>query len=161
VYDEIGASYPDVARETMYVDAAAMRLIQEPEWFDTIVTSNVFGDILTDLGAAISGGMGLAASANLHPGRVSMFEPIHGSAPDIAGKGVANPVAAIRAGAMLLDHIGEGRSAASVESAVAACLRDGSIPTGGVNPGLSTRATADLVLERLRPAAAIGGRQAD
>ncbi|MFB3908429.1 MAG: 3-isopropylmalate dehydrogenase [Candidatus Eisenbacteria bacterium] len=148
-YEEIGAEYPDVRRETLYVDAAAMRLVREPEWFDTVVTSNVFGDILTDLGAALSGGMGLAASANLHPGRVSMFEPIHGSAPDIAGKGVANPLAAILAGAMLLEHVGEARAAATVEAAAASCLSDGTIRTGGANSGFSTGGIGDLVLGRL------------
>ena len=106
ILDEIGAAYPDVQRDAMYVDAACMWMIQKPEQFDTIVTTNLFGDIITDLGAALCGGLGIAASGNIHPGKTSMFEPIHGSAPKYAGQGVASPLGAIGAVAMLLRHVG-------------------------------------------------------
>src|SRR5206468_4637166 len=106
-FKEVARDYPDVAAEHLYVDVAAMEMVRAPERFDVLVTSNMFGDILTDLGAAIAGGLGLAASGNIHPGRCSLFEPVHGSAPDIAGKGVANPLGAILSAAMLLEHVGE------------------------------------------------------
>ena len=108
IFAEVGKEYPDVETHSLLVDAAAMFMVKDPKRFQVVVTSNLFGDILTDLGAAISGGMGLAAGANLNPDRryPSMFEPIHGSAPDIAGKGLANPLAAIWSAAQLLEHLG-------------------------------------------------------
>ena len=108
IFREVGAEYPDVETHTLLVDAASMFMVKDPKRFGIVVTSNLFGDILTDLGAAIAGGMGLAAGANLNPERTfpSMFEPIHGSAPDIAGKGVANPLAAIWSASQLLDFLG-------------------------------------------------------
>ena len=105
--EELRREYPDVEASHLYVDVAAMEMVRAPERFDVLVTSNMFGDILTDLGAAIVGGLGLAASGNIHPGRCSLFEPVHGSAPDIAGKGVANPLGAISSMAMMLEHLGE------------------------------------------------------
>src|SRR5438876_471747 len=114
IFDEIGEEYRDVKRDAMYVDAACMWLVLKPEQFDTIVTTNLFGDILTDLGAAIAGGLGIAASGNIHPGKTSMFEPIHGSAPKYAGQGVASPLGAIGALAMLLRPIGERDAAAAI-----------------------------------------------
>jgi tartrate dehydrogenase/decarboxylase/D-malate dehydrogenase len=127
VVGEVRADYPDVAYETMYVDAAAMKFIQEPGRFDVILTTNLFGDILSDLGAAMMGSIGLAASGNINPdpGRPSMFEPFHGSAPDIAGRGVANPVGAIWAGAMMLDHLGEREAAGLVLKAISQVLESG------------------------------------
>src|SRR5712692_10691467 len=115
IFDEIGEEHGDVKRDAMYVDAACMWLVLKPEQFDTIVTTNLFGDILTDLGAAICGGLGVASSGNINPGKVSMFEPIHGSAPKYAGKGVASPVGSIGAVALMLDFRGEteGRSASN------------------------------------------------
>jgi isocitrate/isopropylmalate dehydrogenase len=107
----------------VYVDAAAMWMVQRPEQFDTIVTTNLFGDILTDLGAAIAGGLGIAASGNIHPGKTSTFEPIHGSAPKYAGQGVASPLGAIGALAMLLRHIGERQAGDAVEAAIRQGLR--------------------------------------
>src|SRR5947208_12685527 len=120
-FRDVAKEYPDVQSSSLLVDAAAMDFVRKPEAFDVVVASNLFGDILTDLSAIITGSMGLAASANINPEKVypSMFEPVHGSAPDIAGKGIANPLAAILSGGMLLDHLGLGRSANALRQAVA------------------------------------------
>jgi 3-isopropylmalate dehydrogenase len=133
IFEEIGAGFPDVTRDAMYVDAASMWMVQKPEQFDVIVTTNLFGDILTDLGAAIAGGLGIAASGNIHPGKTSMFEPIHGSAPKYAGQGVASPLGAIGALAMLLRHVGEREAGDAVERAIRDGLRTGKIK--GVEAG--------------------------
>ena len=124
VFDAVAAEHPGVETDYCHVDAATMFFITHPERFDVVVTDNLFGDIITDIGAAIAGGIGLAASGNLDPSRVhpSMFEPVHGSAPDIAGQGKADPTATVLSVAMLLDHLGEDKAAAEVESAVAADL---------------------------------------
>src|ERR1051325_8101483 len=106
VFKEIAATYPDIQANHQYVDAMAMFMVLDPTQYDVIVSNNLFGDILTDLGAAIQGGLGLAASGNIHPGRVSLFEPVHGSAPPLAGKGIANPVGAILTSAMMLEYLG-------------------------------------------------------
>ncbi|MGA1078571.1 MAG: 3-isopropylmalate dehydrogenase, partial [Nitriliruptoraceae bacterium] len=118
--DEVGAEYPDVERAYVHVDAACLYLVTQPERFDVVVTENLFGDIITDLGAAVQGGLGLAASGNLDPERraPSMFEPVHGSAPDIAGTGRADPVATVMSVGMLLDALGEGAAAARIDRAV-------------------------------------------
>jgi 3-isopropylmalate dehydrogenase len=120
----VAAEHPDVETEYQHVDAAAMYLVTHPQRYDVVVTDNLFGDILTDIAAAVTGGIGLAASGNINPTRQfpSMFEPVHGSAPDIAGKGVADPVAAVLSVALLLDHLGHPREAARVSDAVAAEL---------------------------------------
>jgi len=157
-FEEVGAEYPDIAREHAYIDAACMWCIKNPEWFDTVVTSNMFGDILTDLAAMVQGGMGIAASGNLHPGQVSLFEPIHGSAPKHAGKGVANPIATIMAVQMMLDYLGETRAAARIEDAVAGLLRSKRLPSVGSDSGLSTRQVGDLVIEALARAEAPASR---
>lgn len=131
LWDEItktlAAEYPDVEVTSYHVDALAARMVMAPESLDVIVASNLFGDILTDLGAAIQGGLGFAASANINPDRSapSMFEPVHGSAPDIAGKGIANPMATIWSGAMMLDHLGEKDAAARVMAALSAATAKG------------------------------------
>jgi 3-isopropylmalate dehydrogenase len=148
-FEEVGREYPDIAREHAYIDAACMWCVKNPEWFDTVVTSNMFGDIFTDLAAIIQGGLGVAASGNLHPGRVSLFEPIHGSAPKYAGQNVANPLATIMAVSMMLDYLGETRAAARIEDTVAGLLRSRRIPSLGSDSGLSTRGIGDLVLESL------------
>jgi 3-isopropylmalate dehydrogenase len=121
VFDRVGLEYPDVETDYCHVDAASMFFVSQPERFDVIVTDNLFGDILTDIGAAIAGGIGLAASGNVNPDRTapSMFEPVHGSAPDIAGQGKADPTATILSVAMLLEHLGLAQEAARVEQAVA------------------------------------------
>jgi 3-isopropylmalate dehydrogenase len=153
VFAEVGSEYPDVKQDHAYIDAACMWMIKNPEWFDVAVTSNLFGDIITDIGAMLQGGMGLAASGNIHPGRVSLFEPIHGSAPKYAGKGVASPVAAILAAGMLLDHVGEGEAAARIEDSVADMIRSGRIR--GVGTGdHRTAEIGDMVVAELRSAAA-------
>src|SRR4029077_17476034 len=115
-FTEVAATYPDVKSDYQHVDACCMRMVVNPERFDVIVTTNMFGDIITDLGAVLQGGMGLAASGNLNPLKTapSMFEPVHGSAPDIAGKGIANPIAAILSVAMLLDHLDASVPAARI-----------------------------------------------
>ncbi len=153
-FAEVGGEYPDVATEMAYVDAAGMWMIKNPESFDVIVTTNLFGDILTDLGAILQGGMGIAASANLHPGKVSMFEPIHGSAPKYRGLGKANPLAAIAAGAMLLDYVGEKDASARIEGAVERLLVSRRISSVGTDSGLSTSQVGDLVVSELKASAA-------
>ena len=148
-FEEVGAEYPDIAREHAYIDAASMWCVKNPEWFDTVVTSNMFGDILTDLAAMIQGGLGIAASGNIHPGQVSLFEPIHGSAPKYAGKNVASPVATIMAVQMMLEYLGEARAARRIEDTVAALVRSRRIPSLGSDSGLSTSQVGDLVLGAL------------
>ena len=127
-FKEVGADYPDIAVDRAYVDAACMWMVKNPEWFDVIVTTNMFGDIITDLGAMIQGGMGVAASGNINPEGTSMFEPIHGSAPKYAGKNQANPIACIAAMQMLLDHVGAKEAAARIDAAIAEVLASGNIP---------------------------------
>jgi 3-isopropylmalate dehydrogenase len=144
-FAEVGADYPDIERDHAYIDAACMWMVKNPEWFDVVVVSNIFGDILTDLGAMIQGGMGIAASGNIHPGKVSMFEPIHGSAPKYKGRNVANPLGAIMAGAMMLDYLGREKAARRIESAVADLLITRRIPSLGADSGLSTSQIGDLV----------------
>jgi 3-isopropylmalate dehydrogenase len=151
-FEEVGREYPDIAREHAYIDAACMWCVKNPEWFDTVVTSNMFGDILTDLAAMIQGGMGIAASGNIHPGQVSLFEPIHGSAPKYAGKNVANPLATVMAVSMMLDYLGESRGAARIEETVASLLRSKRIPSVGSDSGISTTEIGDLVIQNLERA---------
>ena len=119
-FDEVAAEYPDVATAYNHVDAATIYFVQDPQRYDVIVTDNLFGDILTDLGGAVSGGVGLASSANLNPARTgpSLFEPVHGSAPDIAGTGTANPTAAILSAALMLDFLGEADAAERIREGV-------------------------------------------
>ncbi len=126
VFAEVSKRHPQIQAKAMYVDALAMDLIRQPEAYDVIVTNNLFGDILTDLGAALTGGLGIAASGNIHPGQVSLFEPVHGSAPDIAGKGKANPLAMALSGAMMLEHLGHADAAARLQRAVEEQIRSGS-----------------------------------
>jgi 3-isopropylmalate dehydrogenase len=118
VFKEVAADYPDVEANHQYVDAMAMFMVLDPSQYDVIVSNNLFGDILTDLGAAIQGGLGLAASGNIHPGRVSLFEPVHGSAPAIAGQGIANPIGAILTSAMMLEYLGHKEASRAIEKAV-------------------------------------------
>ncbi|MEM7333328.1 MAG: isocitrate/isopropylmalate family dehydrogenase [Chloroflexota bacterium] len=127
IIDTVRGDYPDVEYEKLYVDAATMKFIQNPSWFDVIVTTNLFGDILSDLGGAMIGSVGLSPSTNMNPERdfPSMFEPVHGSAPDIAGLGIANPIGTILAGGMMLEHLGEKRGNELINEAVTQILADG------------------------------------
>ncbi|HJT36890.1 MAG TPA: 3-isopropylmalate dehydrogenase [Actinomycetota bacterium] len=150
-FEEMGdTNYPDVEREYVHIDAACLYLVTQPERFDIVVTDNMFGDILTDIGAGIAGGMGLAASGNLNPPRrsPSIFEPIHGSAPDIAGKGWANPVACILSVAMMLDHLGESDASRRVEEAALRALTK-LRGTAGPDMGFTTDEIGDLVAEAI------------
>ena len=153
-FEEVSQEYPDISTDHAYVDAACMWMLKNPEWFDVAVTTNLFGDIVTDLGAMIQGGMGIAASGNLHPGRVSLFEPIHGSAPKHAGKNVASPVAAIMAASMLLDYCGQKEAASRIEETIAELLRSKRLV--GVGTGdHPTSEVGDMVVEALRSTAGV------
>jgi len=149
VFAETAQRHPSIQAKAMYVDALAMDLIRQPEAYDVIVTNNLFGDILTDLGAALTGGLGIAASGNINPGRVSLFEPVHGSAPDIAGQGKANPIAMALTGAMMLEHLGYTQEARRLNAAVEEQVRVGA-HTPDLVPLLGgTAATTDQVGEEL------------
>ena len=124
VFKEVAKDYPDIKTQHMYVDALCLQMVREPQSLDVVVTNNMFGDIVTDLAAALQGGLGMAASGNIHPGRTSMFEPVHGSAPPIAGKNMANPMGAILTAAMMLAHIGPDPKAQKIEDAVTQAVRD-------------------------------------
>jgi 3-isopropylmalate dehydrogenase len=143
------AEYPDVKREYYHVDATCMWMVKNPEWFDVIVTGNMFGDIITDLGAIIQGGMGIAAGGNINPQGVSMFEPIGGSAPKYTGKGVINPLAAICAVQMMLAHLGEEKAAEAMEKAVMDVTAHKLKSLAAGKMGYSTSQVGDLVLERI------------
>ncbi len=145
-FHEIGeADYSDVKREYYHVDATCMWMVKNPEWFDVIVTGNMFGDIVTDLGAITQGGMGIAAGGNINPEGVSMFEPIGGSAPKYTGKNVINPLACICAGGMMLDVLGEAGAAACVEAAVMAVTGSKLKGLGAGKMGYSTSEVGDMV----------------
>jgi 3-isopropylmalate dehydrogenase len=146
----VAEEYPAVERDHAYVDACCMWMIKNPEWFDVIVTTNMFGDIITDLGAMLQGGMGIAASGNIHPGKTSMFEPIHGSAPKHAGKNVACPLGAISAVAMMFDFLGETAAAKRTEDAVAGLLSSGAVPSADARSGISTSEMGEMVVRRIR-----------
>ncbi len=148
-FDEVKKDYPDIQTDYAHVDATTMWFVKNPEWFDVIVTDNLFGDIITDLGAMIQGGMGIAAGGNINPEGVSMFEPIGGSAPKYTGKHVINPLAAICAGGMLLDNIGEEKAAKAVEASVikVATTKLKSLAAGKM--GYTTEQVGDLVVENL------------
>jgi 3-isopropylmalate dehydrogenase len=149
VFKEVAARYADVEANHQYVDAMAMYMILNPRQFDVVVTNNLFGDILTDLGAALQGGLGLAASGNIHPGRVSLFEPVHGSAPPLAGKSEANPTGAILSAALMLEYLGHAEAAQAVERAVRECVAAGETTrdTGGT---LSTVEAGERIREKIK-----------
>jgi len=149
---DLARQYPDVTATALYADVAAMRMVTHPREFDVVVGDNMIGDILSDLAAALVGGLGLAPSASTHPGRVSLYEPVHGSAPDIAGKGVANPLAAILSLAMLLRDQGHARAAAEIDAACAAAVVERAC-TPDLGGGLSTDEVASWVAARIRPGA--------
>ena len=149
VFNEVGDEYKDIKREYAHVDATCMWMVKNPEWFDVIVTCNMFGDIITDLGAMIQGGMGIAAGGNVNPEGVSMFEPIGGSAPKYTGKNVINPVAAILACTMLLEQLGEDAAAASIEKAVIDVVGNKLKGVNAGQMGYSTSEVGDLIAESI------------
>jgi 3-isopropylmalate dehydrogenase len=156
VFKYVGTEYPDIQTDHAYIDAACMWLVKNPEWFDVVVTDNLFGDIITDLGAMLQGGLGIAASGNLHPGQVSMFEPIHGSAPKYKGKNVACPVASVMAVQMMLDYLGDHEGATLVENAVANALRSRKIPS--LHAGdIPTDRAGEILIEEVRALATAAG----
>ena len=148
VFEQVSAEYPEIESNHLYIDALSMQMIKAPEQFDVIVTCNMFGDIVTDLGAQLQGGLGMAASGNINPDGVSMFEPVHGSAPKYAGRDVANPFGGILTAAMMLDHTGLAEPAEWVEKAVIGCLSAGEC-TKDVGGTLGTAATGDAVVRRI------------
>ncbi len=149
VFAEVALEYPDIEADHAYIDAACMWMIKNPEWFDVAVTTNLFGDIITDLGAMIQGGMGIAASGNIHPGKISLFEPIHGSAPKYANQNKACPVAAILAVGMMCDYLGEKTAGTAIENTVIDLVRSGRIK--GVNTGdHPTDQVGDMVVAELK-----------
>ncbi len=142
---EVGEEYPEIETDHAYVDACCMWMVKNPEWFDVIVTCNMFGDIITDLGAMVQGGMGVAASANINPDGVSMFEPIHGSAPKYTGRNVICPIASISAAGMMMEHLGEVECGKAIEDAVIAALASGKLGDLSTRSGVSTTEAGDLV----------------
>jgi 3-isopropylmalate dehydrogenase len=145
-FNEVGTEYPTIKKDYAHVDATCMWMVKNPEWFDVIVTDNMFGDIITDLGAMIQGGMGIAAGGNINPKGVSMFEPIGGSAPKYTGKNVINPMAAICAGGMMLEELGLSEAAQAVEKAVYTSLASGKIKSLAAGKmGLSTTEIGDYI----------------
>ena len=149
VFVEVAGRYPQIEAEHLYVDSLAMALIKEPSRFDVIVTSNIFGDIITDLGAQLQGGLGIAASGNINPKGTCMFEPVHGSAPKYAGKNLANPFAAILSLQMLLDHLGFKAEAILIEAAIRECIREDDC-TPDIGGQLGTKEAGESVCRRLR-----------
>jgi 3-isopropylmalate dehydrogenase len=148
VFRELSPQYPAITATHYYIDALAMYLVKDPGQFDVIVTNNLFGDIITDLGAQLQGGLGMAASGNLHPGRTSMFEPVHGSAPKYAGRNLANPVGAILSAALMLETSGLHDEARAVEAAVATAVRSGNV-TQDVGGTLGTTQTGDFIVKTI------------
>ena len=148
VFKEVSAEYSDIQTSHMYVDALCMHMVRDPSQFDVIVTNNMFGDIITDLAAALQGGLGMAASGNIHPGKTSMFEPVHGSAPPFAGKNIANPIGAILTAAMMLDHLGFVPESKRINEAVLAAVRQKRI-TQDIGGSLGTRECGQWIAEKV------------
>jgi len=148
VFAEVGAEYPHLEKDHYFVDALVMKMVKAPEAFQVIVTENMLGDIITDLGAMLQGGLGMAGSGNIHPGQVSLFEPVHGSAPYMAGQNKANPIAAIAAAAMMLDHLGHAAAAAAVQRAVQHAVDENQV-TADIGGRLGTRECGDFIAAQL------------
>jgi len=149
-FNEVAKEYPDIETDYTHVDAVCMWMVKNPEWFDVIVTDNMFGDIITDLAAIIQGGMGVAAGGNINPDGVSMFEPIGGSAPKYTGKQVINPIAAILAAKLMLETLGENKAASLIEGAVTKVLRDDLKDVAAGKMGFTTKEVGDLVSEYIK-----------
>ncbi len=147
-FKEISREYPQTATAHMFVDALCMQMVRDPRQFDVIVTNNMFGDIITDLAAGLQGGLGMAASGNIHPGKTSMFEPVHGSAPPIAGKNLANPIGAILTAAMMLAHLGMAREADKIEVAVLEAVRQKKT-TEDIGGRLGTKEAGEWIVEQI------------
>lgn len=148
-FAEVAARYPAIETNAQYIDAMAMFMVLDPGQYDVVVTNNLFGDIITDLGAGIQGGLGVAGSGNIHPGKVSLFEPVHGSAPQFAGKNVANPIGAVLAAGLMLEHLGQQEAADAVERAVVAAIADDRV-TRDIGGSLSTTEAGAAIAERVR-----------
>jgi len=144
VFKQVRAEYAEIEASHQYIDNLLLQMVRDPSQFQAIVTCNLFGDIASDLGAGLIGGLGLAPSANLHPGKVSLFEPVHGSAPNIAGKGIANPMGAILAAGMMFDYFGWSEAAKSIEAAVRLAVREGKTPVD-LGGSLGTQAIGDFI----------------
>ena len=149
VFREVAASYPGITATHQYIDALAMFLVKDPGQYQVIVTNNLFGDIVTDIGGALQGGLGMAASGNIHPGKTSLFEPVHGSAPPLAGKNVANPIGAILSTALLLETLGARDESKAIEAAVEASIAEGQTTTD-IGGSLGTRETGDWIARALQ-----------
>jgi 3-isopropylmalate dehydrogenase len=147
--ERVSADYPGISTDHAYIDAACMWMVKNPDWFDTVVTDNLFGDIITDLGAMLQGGLGIAASGNIHPGKVSMFEPIHGSAPKYKGQNKACPVATINAVLMMLDYLGEHDGAQLIETAMANALATKKIPSLSAG-AIPCDKAGDIIVEEIK-----------
>ncbi len=147
VFKEVGKEYPDIKQDHAHVDAICMWFVKNPEWFDVIVTDNMFGDIITDLGAMIQGGLGVAAGANINPEGVSMFEPIHGSAPKYTGKNVINPIAAIASAGLMWEQLGQTKAADRIDKAISKALGEGHIKTLSAGGDKSTTEIGDMLAE--------------
>jgi 3-isopropylmalate dehydrogenase len=150
VFRELAPQFPAIEPTHYYIDALAMYMVLDPKQFQVIVTNNLFGDIITDLAAAFQGGLGMAASGNIHPGKTSMFEPVHGSAPKFAGKNVANPIGAIGSAALMLETLGLEAEARAIDRAIAEAVNAGDC-TADIGGALGTRESGDAIIERLTP----------
>ena len=148
VFKQVASEYPAVQATHYYIDALAMYMVLDPGQFEVIVTNNLFGDIITDLGATFQGGLGMAASGNIHPGRTSMFEPVHGSAPKFAGKNIANPIGAIASAALMLDTLGLAKEAAAIDAAILKAVRENQV-TPDIGGKLGTREAGDFIAQQI------------
>jgi 3-isopropylmalate dehydrogenase len=144
VFKQVASEYPGIQATHYYIDALAMYMVLDPGQFEVIVTNNLFGDIITDLGASFQGGLGMAASGNIHPGRTSMFEPVHGSAPRFAGKNIANPIGAIASAALMLETLGLAREAAAIDAAILKAVKENQV-TPDIGGKLGTREAGDFI----------------
>jgi 3-isopropylmalate dehydrogenase len=148
VFKQVAPEYSEITAQHMYVDALCMHMVRDPRQFDVIVTNNMFGDIITDLAAALQGGLGMAASGNIYPGRISLFEPVHGSAPPFAGKNIANPIGAILTAAMMLEHLGLNKEATNINAAVAEAVKQKKT-TQDIGGNLGTKESGAWIAERV------------
>jgi tartrate dehydrogenase/decarboxylase/D-malate dehydrogenase len=150
-FEAMKPNYPDIETDQFHIDILSAQFVQHPDWFDVVVGSNLFGDILSDLGAAVVGGMGLAPAANINPEKEhpSMFEPVHGSAPDIAGQNIANPIAQIWTGAMMLDHLGHEDAGKAITDAIEAVLAEGAVLTQDLGGNANTQQLGETIAAAL------------